>query len=315
MKPLISICVPVYNVAAYIERCAHSLLQQTYEPLEFVFVNDASTDDSVALLQAVIARYPDRASQVRILHNDRNHGLAYTRRASIEAAQGEFVLCVDSDDYVETDIVERLYAQVDSDECDMVICIQNQPKEEKLLPEEDLMAAALENRLVPLWGKLIRRSLFDLPSVHFAPEGLDYMEDRMLLLYLCGVVRHVAFVNEPLYHYVLRENSVSADKNDKHFRCLIQYWQLADRYLAEQQLTETYRAVTDRQKISDKIHLLHFCNDFSLCRRYADLFKQEELQRPSLQLSKGKRLTRFFAEHHCWCLWRLYKSVQTSRNK
>ena len=305
MLPLISICVPVYNVAPFIERCVRSLLEQTYENLEFVFVNDGSTDNSVALLEAVAAEYPGRQNRVRILHNDRNHGLAYTRRASIEAAQGEFVLCVDSDDWVEPNIVERLYNACDSAECDLVI---GWPSEIM-----DLVRSTLESQTSNIWGNLIRRSLFANPSVHFAPEGLDYMEDRLVMMYLSGAARHFNLVPEQLYHYMPRENSVSADKNDKHFRCLIQYWQLADQFLEEHRLVDTYRAVIDRQKIVDKVHLLHFCKDFSVCRRYADLFTQEELQRPSLQLSKGKCLTHFFAKHHLWTLWRIYKFTQSVR--
>lgn len=315
MNALVSICVPVYNVAPYIERCVQSLMQQTYDNLEYIFVDDCSTDQSVSLLQAVIAAYPQRQPHVRILHNDRNHGLAYTRRVSIEAAKGEFVLCVDSDDYIDPNTVERLCQGVQTADCDIVFggyvkqCGQQQELVtfSHLKQCDSLLTALLEDNICNIWGNLIRRSLFDLPLVHFAPEGQDYMEDRTVMLYLSHVARQYNVVDEPLYHYIQHDGSVSAGKTDKHFRCLIRYWELADAYLAEIGLTDRYRVLTDRQKLTDKAHLLLFCNDVAICRKYAGLFPEAEANHPKLQLSRGKRLTRFLVRHQLWGLMRLYK--------
>lgn len=309
MQALVSICVPVYNVAPYIERCVHSLMQQTYEHIEYIFVDDCSTDESVSLLQKVIAGYPNRAKQVRILHNDRNHGLAYTRRISIEAARGEWILCVDSDDYIEPQTVERMYAARTPD-CEMVIggyMDQNRFGETVVdvscTPKEDLLHAALEDQICRLSGKLIKRNRI----THFAPDGLNYLEDRFVLFFLCSVIRHISIVNEPLYHYVQHTGSVSFTKTDYHFRCLIQYWQNVDKYLDEHQLTDACRIVTDRKKIEDKTHLLHFCNDLSVCRKYADIFPEAETRQPTLHLTRGLRITRFLTHNHLWILLYFYK--------
>ena len=309
MQALVSICVPVYNVAPYIEHCVHSLMQQTYEHIEYIFVDDCSTDESVSLLQKVIAGYPNRAKQVRILHNDRNHGLAYTRRISIESAQGEWILCVDSDDYIEPQTVERMYAARTPD-CEMVIGgYMDQKRSGNVVmdvsrtPKEDLLRAVLEDQICRLSGKLIKRNLI----THFAPDGLNYLEDRFVLFYLCGVIRHICIVNEPLYHYVQHTNSVSFTKTDYHFRCLIQYWQNVDKYLEEHQLTDAYRIVTDRKKIEDKTHLLHFCYDLSVCRKYADMFPEAEAQQPTLHLTRGLRITRFLTHNHLWILLYFHK--------
>lgn len=317
MNELISICVPVYNVAPYIERCVHSLMKQTYKNIEYIFVDDSSTDNSVALLQAVVSGYPERQSAVRVLRNDRNHGLAYTRSVSIQAAQGEYVLCVDSDDYVETNAVARLLAAAGTGVCDLVVggyVDERGTSSEVVHVSElqqcnDFLRAALEDKCCPLWGKLIRRALFELPSVHFAPEGLDYLEDRLVLLYLCGAARTIQVIDEPLCHYVHRDDSVSAGKNEKHFLCLQQYWQLADAYLAGRQLSDTYLSVTRRQKILDKVHLLHFCDDISVCRRYADLFADEEGEVSDLSISLGLRVTRTLVKWRWWGVLRLYKRL------
>lgn len=321
MNALVSLCVPVYNVAPHIEQCVQSLMQQTYDNIEYIFVDDCSTDNSVALLQTVVGAYPQRQPNVHILHNDRNHGLAYTRRASIEAAKGEFILCMDSDDYLSLNTVERLCSACDSEDCDIVFggLVKENGSSTRtsslafLRSYDSLLTAVLEGSIGNLCGNLIRRSLFDLPLVHFAPEGLDYMEDRSVMLSLSYTARRFSIMDEPLYHYVQHSGSVSAGKNDKHFQCLIRYWQLADAYLAQIGQTDHYRTLTNIQKLTDKVHLLHFCNEISLCRKYADLFPEAEAQHPKLQLSRGKRLTRFLAKHHLWGFMRLYKHYVSQR--
>lgn len=315
MNALISICVPVYNVAPYIERCMHSLMQQTYKNIEYIFVDDCSTDNSIALLQAVAYGYPERQSAVRVLRNDRNHGLAYTRRVSIQAAKGDYVLCVDSDDYIEPDTVQQLYEAVNSPDCDIVIgayvCEKGEERQivkfSFLTEYDSLFPALIENRIGNIWGNLIRRSLFSQPSVRFAPDGQDYMEDRTAMLYLTDAARGFNVIDVPLYHYVQHKDSISNNKTDKHFRGLICYWELADEYLAQHGLTEQYRAITDREKLTDKVHLLHFCKDVSVCQRYANLYAEAEAHQPTLQLSGGKRLTRFLTNHHLWLIMHLYK--------
>ena len=99
--PLVSICVPIYGVEKYIERCAVTLFEQTYDNLEYIFVNDCTTDDSMAILEEVISRYPARSSAVRIIAHEKNRGLAAARNTTVENCTGEFILHVDSDDYIE----------------------------------------------------------------------------------------------------------------------------------------------------------------------------------------------------------------------
>jgi len=305
MQPLISICVPVYNVAPYIERCVHSLMQQTYENLEYIFVDDCSTDNSVSVLQKVITGYPYRTDQVRILHNDRNHGLAYTRRVSIEAAKGEYILCVDSDDYLDRDATEKLYRSC-SGNCDIVFGTIYGEKIE-LSDQSNLLQALLEDRICHLCGNLIKRSLFSLPSVQYVPEGLNYMEDRTQMLYLCGAAKNFNVLHEPIYHYVQHEKSVSYNKKESHIKNMLSFWGLADKYLEQYRVSNTYQRLTNKRKIEDKIHLLHFCDDISVCRKYADIFPEAEKTNPRLQLPRGKRLTRFLMKYHLWGLLWLYK--------
>ena len=102
----VSILIPVYGVEKYIKRCAISLFEQTYSNLEFVFVNDSTCDGSIAILNETIKLYPKREQQVKIIHHKKNRGLAASRNTAVEMATGEFLVHVDSDDWLDSKAVE-----------------------------------------------------------------------------------------------------------------------------------------------------------------------------------------------------------------
>jgi glycosyltransferase involved in cell wall biosynthesis len=105
----VSILIPVYGVEKYIEKCAHSVFSQTFERIEYVFVDDCTKDGSVDKLQQVLELYPARKSSTRIIKHEKNRGVAAARQTAIDAATGDYLLFVDSDDYIEKNMVELLY--------------------------------------------------------------------------------------------------------------------------------------------------------------------------------------------------------------
>jgi len=314
MQVLVSICVPVYNVAPYIERCVHSLMQQTYENIEYIFVDDCSTDESVSLLQKVIADNPNRAKQVRILHNDRNHGTAFTRKRGIEQSSGKYITCVDGDDSLPYNAIELLLQKAASSEADVVCGVAKIIKQGRQTVEEAYTPTGkpyLDDFLLDYfpranWGKLYERSLL-LSAVTIAPEGMIYSEDRLASLYVCAHAKKIDSIQDVVYCYYNHANSNSTTRTKIQFENLMLFWQHVDQYLDEHQLTDTYRIVTDRKKIEDKVHLLHFCNDLSVCRKYADMFPEAETQQPTLHLTRGLRITRFLTYNHLWILLYFYK--------
>ena len=102
----ISILVPIYGVEHYIERCARSLFEQTYPDIEYVFVDDCSSDQSIAVLEKVMEDYPLRKPHVKIIHHERNKGLSAARNTALEASAGDYVMHVDSDDYIEKTLIK-----------------------------------------------------------------------------------------------------------------------------------------------------------------------------------------------------------------
>ena len=103
----VSILVPVYNVEKYFARCLETLFSQTYSGIEYVFVNDCTPDKSMYVLQETLEKYPSRANSVKIIENKQNLGIAIVRNTLLENATGEYVLFVDSDDWIEVDAIEK----------------------------------------------------------------------------------------------------------------------------------------------------------------------------------------------------------------
>ncbi|MCQ2311440.1 MAG: glycosyltransferase [Paludibacteraceae bacterium] len=312
MNPLVSISVPVYNVAPYIERCVRSLMEQDYDNIEYVFVNDGSTDDSVGLLEQVVAEYPHRQSAVHIYHNDKNHGLAYTRRKSIENATGDYITCVDSDDWIDKNYVSCLVKEALRSEAEMVIAlfIENWSDQRSIVHDFDslrtsLPANYLVNHCTALWGKLyLRKWLLAHPM--YAPEGLDYGEDRIVMLQMEHYVHTISTISDSAYHYVHQSQSITSVKTDKHFDCLIRYWQEAERLMRgwgvwEQNMEDCYR-----QQVEDKIALMLQCASNQTRRKYADLYRENEIANLK-GLSPGFQLMGILVHYHLWPLISLHQ--------
>ena len=121
MKNKVSILVPVYGVEKYIEQCAVSLMEQTYENIEYIFVNDCTKDNSINILREVINRYPQRKSQVQIINHEKNRGLAAARNTALDASSGEYLWHVDSDDWIALDAVEKLVNIAIAKKSDIII--------------------------------------------------------------------------------------------------------------------------------------------------------------------------------------------------
>ena len=98
--PKLSVLVPVYNVEAWIDKCARSLFEQTIDDVEYIFVDDCTSDRSIEILTATLAEYPRRIPQVKIIHHDKNRGLVASRNTALRVATGDFIIHCDSDDWV-----------------------------------------------------------------------------------------------------------------------------------------------------------------------------------------------------------------------
>jgi len=188
MQTQVSILVPIYNVSPFIERCAHSLFRQTFQDIEYVFVNDCTPDDSMQKLLTVLEQYPQRREQVKIINHSVNQGLAATRNTAIDNSTGKYLLQIDSDDYVEINIVELLYNKAEETQADVTVCdfFEEQKNTTKIVV--DAVSKNMdENRCniiistqshACVWNKLIKRDLYNRCSR--LPKRLDVGEDNIL---------------------------------------------------------------------------------------------------------------------------------------
>lgn len=218
----VSILIPVYNVEQYIERCARSILGQTYPNLEIIFVDDCSPDNSMDVVRRVLEGYPERKSQVVFIRHDNNKGIAATRNTLIEAASGEFLMFVDSDDWVELDMVETLVVKQQETGAD-IVSSNSFENDNTLNPhfinpkfncKEDVMDFFVcLNGHHELWSRLYRRSLFVANGVRCV-EGDNVSEDLFVTPCLFWYARSVAWVNRCLYHYAINQESLTHSKRD-----------------------------------------------------------------------------------------------------
>lgn len=213
----VSILVPIYNVEKFIGRCAESLFRQTYADLEYVFVDDCTPDRSVDVLRSVIARYPAREGQVRLLRSSANMGIGAVRQRLIDECTGTCLTFVDSDDYLPPRAVELLVAEMQRTDADMVDgawqSITPEGPSAVRLPyqghgDKRYLAMMLSQNIVyhNMWGRLYRRRLFTDNGIRLLP-GIDYGEDYSVMPRLLFFARR-SFINEPVYCY--SEENVSS---------------------------------------------------------------------------------------------------------
>ena len=122
MSVKVSVIVPIFKVRDFIERCVCSLFDQTLDEVEYIFVDDASPDDSIDVLKSCMEQYPTRKDQVIIITHEKNLGLPAARNTGLVRASGEYVLHCDSDDFVEREMLEEMYKVAKESDADMVYC-------------------------------------------------------------------------------------------------------------------------------------------------------------------------------------------------
>lgn len=208
--PLVSIIVPVYNVEKYIEQCCRSIFEQTYSNCEYIFVDDCGNDNSIEIVNSIIEECENLKDRIRVIHHDVNKGVAVARRTGVENANGDYILYIDSDDYVRNIMVERLVAIAEDNDADVVVCNYISKRNtmfDSILPAVqknhlECMALALHGpELYPvLWNKLIKRSLIVNNSI-YAPSGLNYREDLDVVYKLFFFAKTVMLTYEALYYY------------------------------------------------------------------------------------------------------------------
>lgn len=226
MEYKVSVIIPVYKVEKFIGRCVKSLMEQTLRDVEYIFVDDASPDGSIAVLRNVLADYQERSNHVKILTHTENKGLPAARNTGLSVAQGEYIFHCDSDDFVEPEMLEKLYGHAVKENADIVWCdwylsFENSERYMKQpaynTPLEALKAMLGGAMKYNVWNKLVKLSLYINNDVRF-PVGYGMGEDMTMML-LFAHAKKVIYLPQAFYHYVkLNTNAFSQTYSERHLQ-------------------------------------------------------------------------------------------------
>ena len=327
MNDLISVIVPVYNVEKYLERCIQSICNQTYKALEIILVNDGSTDSSGYICD----QYAKADSRIKVIHK-KNGGLSDARNYGIDLASGDYIAFVDSDDYVELQMYEYLLKALKENEADLAICNYqyctetdnklevgsvyeyDTKKVELVAPyqAQELYFSDPKKRILytVAWNKLYERKLFS--RIRY-PIGKVH-EDEYTTFKLLYQAKKIVVLQDELYHYLIRKNSISGAFDQKRF-------DLFDAYLER---LKFYR-LHHKFKLWEKLMLIymHMFAQYSewaqgayavVLKYYIAQFEEEckeyeKIHKLGLQLGFEKRL--FLHLNHSYCnMWKLSRYIR-----
>lgn len=273
MSPLVSILVPIYGVEKYIEKCARSLFEQTYKSIEFIFVNDCTPDDSVSVLNEVLISYPERAQDVRVINHVTNKGLSGARNTGLEVAHGDFLLFVDSDDYIDKDAVEKLVNTALSNDADIVVYdmryIYNDRefivrKNIKALSKEYVCQLLTYQAGVTICGKLIKRDLFINNNIRFI-EDLNFGEDYVTSPRVAYNASRIAHCSDVYYNYVqYNDSSYTMSYRSKNIDDLIRALDIIQTFFLSKDDYSYFKDTIEEAYLHNKVKLL-----ISICLHYS----------------------------------------------
>ena len=227
---LVSVVVPVYNVQDFLEKCVKSIKAQTYQELEIILVDDGSTDCSNEMCD----KFAQEDSRIRVIHK-KNGGLSDARNVGAGLAAGKYLFFLDSDDYVDSRLVEKAVGAAEKFDSDIVyfdykrlepngdveVCDCNLPE---MCPISLKTNPELMLQTLSVCAKLFRRDFFTKTGLFF-PVGYRY-EDLGTIPKLVLTADCVVYLREPLYYYMIREGSITTgtedEKNYTHRRKMVE---------------------------------------------------------------------------------------------
>lgn len=270
----ISIIVPIYNAENHLEKCIKSILTQTVEDLELILVDDGSKDNSLNICNA----YASRDSRVKVIHQ-KNAGVSAARNHGIEVAEGDYIGFVDSDDWIDTHMYERLLQESCKTNADVVMCDAitvydngetqvdtiTQLSKNQILKKADFTPSLLVEMAGSVWRCIYKNNRYDgkviqCKNLHF-PLGIKFSEDRIFNIYAFGYANKVSYIKEAYYHRYINEKSAVHRFHEDYFEA---YKKSAE---------EINKAIGSAWKNEDKfkvVYLQKFINEslMAICNYY-----------------------------------------------
>ena len=210
----LSIIVPVYGVEKYIDKCLNSLVKQSLKEIEIIVVNDGTKDNSQKIIDKYVKEYPDKIKS----YIKENGGQGSARNYGLKKATGEYIGYVDSDDFVEKDMYKKLYNKAKKNNYDIVVCGNYNVSEDYQNKNIDAFInnynTDLENIFfgkMAVWNKIYKRDILIKNKLEFKEKV--WYEDLAFTLKAIMNSNTFAFIDEPLYDYLIREGSTMNNSN------------------------------------------------------------------------------------------------------
>lgn len=226
----ISIICPVYKAEKYLHKCIESIIAQTFTDWELILVDDGSPDSSGELCE----KYAIQDSRIRTIHKQ-NEGVSVARQTGLDAAHGEYVIHVDSDDWVEPNMLEELYKKAKQDDADIVICDYfNNIETKQTICRQCPSSLEPQQVLIELFqqlhgsccNKLARRACYKQYGIQF-PCGINYCEDLLTWVqFLSHEEVKVAYLNKAFYHYCDNPESITRSYQRSQYETRCKFVQL-----------------------------------------------------------------------------------------
>lgn len=202
----VSVIIPVYNAEKYLVKCLNNIVAQSLEDIEIIIIDDGSTDNSLNIIKKYCSKYENIKYKSKT-----NEGQAIARNIGISMSTGEFITFVDSDDYIDKEMLEKMYNNAIENNSDIVVCDYVEEYERKKIYkkslyvlDEDLKKSFIVSVAGPC-SKIIKTETFKRNNLKFLENNI--YEDLAVIPVLAIYAKKITYCEEPLYHYVIRKNS------------------------------------------------------------------------------------------------------------
>ena len=262
-KVKVSILVPLYNVEKYVGRCVESLFSQTYANIEYVFVNDCTPDTSMEVITDYIEKY-GVCDKCKIINHTVNKGISASRNDCLDNASGDYILFIDSDDYIDVDMVEKLVLAAQENNADISGCgyIEEYEDHSVEIPQrytndhqEMMRAITLLTIKGVMWKLLIRRSIVDENKIRFIPDN-TMVDDYLFCCQVFFYAKRFASVNRCMYHYIQYNPNNYSKTREFNITSQAKAIVKAEEFYKENDAYEIVRDVMLQRKFISKLPLL-----------------------------------------------------------
>lgn len=298
-NPIVSILIPIYKVEKHIEQCVLSILHQTInEDVEIIFVNDCTPDNSIEVLNDTLKNNPPKSNfHIEIIEHDKNRGQSAARNTALNHAKGTYIIFIDSDDYIDSKMIEKMYHKAIKSSASIVMVdlikeykgYQSFIKAPYNKNKHIILSSLIRGESIYMCNKLILRALFTDNRLTFK-EGYNISEDYAIIIPLCFHANKIEYVPEVYYHYIQYNESATTkrDYTQQDIDSIIYSTEILLNFIAKHKISGFEKDIMFRQLITRS-----WCMTYSTGekrKQYACLYPEINKHAFKLiKLSKGKQ--------------------------